>query len=162
MYHMNRYILTAADRTDRTVSHDLWFMISENNSLLTKFKIPTDEILPWPMTFPSEESSQQPKSTSQNLPGTSGLCREIMPAPGTVPGRADPYNKIGNVHFSGYNNYGNHYTYQNGSYYYSNRSYTQGYPKMHRSWPYPNHGKNPKMVRINYLSLTRLGTRGRH
>ena len=104
------------------------------------------------MTFPTEEN-QQPngKSSSEfrnppNLPGTSGLCRDIMPSRPA----SDPY-KNGHMYYSGYNNYGNHYTaYQNGSYYYSNRSYNQGY-KMHRGWSYQNHGKNHKAVRISYL-----------
>ena len=122
---------------------------AENNSLLTKFKIPTDEILPWPMTFPTEENQSQPNgkssSESQNLPGTSGLCRDILPSQ-TMSG---PY-KNNHMHYPAYNAYGNQYAYQNGWYYNSNRSYNQGY-KMHRGWPYHNRAKGPEAVRTIYL-----------
>ena len=105
------------------------------------------------MTFPSEEnhqpngksSSDSRTSDSQNLPGTSGLCRDILPSQ-TVSG---PY-KNNHMHYSGYNAYGNQYTaYQNG-WYYNNRSYNQGY-KMHRGWPYHNRAKGPEAVRTIYL-----------
>ena len=125
----------------------------ENNPLLTKFKIPTDEILPWPMTFPTEENQSQSNgkssSESQNLPGTSGLCRDV---PTVLPSQtvSGPVKNPNHIHYPGYNAYGNQYNaYQNG-WYYNNRSYNQGY-KMHRGWPYHNRAKGPEAVRTIYL-----------
>ena len=110
------------------------------------------------MTFPTEEnhqpngksSSDSRTSEPQNLPGTSGLCRDILPSQ-TVSG---PYEN-NHMHYPGYNAigynaYGNQYAYQKGWYYNSNRSYNQGY-KMHRGWPYHNRAKGPEAVRTIYL-----------
>ena len=106
------------------------------------------------MTFPTEENQSQSNgkssSESQNLPGTSGLCRDIPTVlpPQTVSG---PFKKPNHMHYPGYNAYGNsqYSAYQNG-WYYNNRSYNQGY-KMHRGWPYHNRGKGPEAVRTIYL-----------
>ena len=99
------------------------------------------------MTFPSEENHQQngkSSSESQNLPGTSGLCRDILPSQ-TVSGPV----QNNHMHYPGYSNYGTQQYYQNG-WYYNNRNYNQGY-KMHRAWPYHNRGKTPEAVRTIYL-----------